>query len=61
METDTTQTKIFIGGLSYQTSSERLREIFAKYGEMIEVRKPIFGLYARALLSAMLLCHGAAC
>lgn len=43
METDTTQTKIFIGGLSYQTSSERLREIFAKYGEMIEVCKPIFG------------------
>lgn len=33
---DTTLTKVFVGGLAWETQKEALREHFEKYGEILE-------------------------
>lgn len=33
---DTTLTKVFVGGLAWETPKEAVREHFRKYGEIIE-------------------------
>lgn len=33
---DTTLTKVFVGGLAWETPQEALREHFEKYGEILE-------------------------
>jgi RNA recognition motif-containing protein len=33
---DTTQTKVFVGGLAWETPSEGLRQHFEQYGDILE-------------------------
>lgn len=33
---DTTLTKVFVGGLAWETQNEVMREYFDKYGEILE-------------------------
>jgi RNA recognition motif-containing protein len=32
------QQKLFVGGLSWNTNSDRLKEVFAKFGEVVEAK-----------------------
>ncbi|KAK9159903.1 hypothetical protein Syun_006244 [Stephania yunnanensis] len=45
-------TKLFIGGLSYGTDDQSLRDAFASFGDVNEVLKILFDLYLMGLIGA---------